>query len=670
MRLALDCETYLTGPGRAAPRLVCLSMGVPPVATLYHASDDWLDPLIVGLRDASEVVNHNLSYDLAVLVAEARGRMIRGEITRAAFRELTSAVWDVYADDRARCTYVIAILMAIARGEPVTPTKRRQQRLPGFSLGALCEAYLGEKPGGKGPDTWRTRYHALIDVPLSDWPPEAIAYASDDPLWADRLYQAIRASVGGERLRGEARHIRASWCQQLAGCWGVRTDGEIGRVLAEHLDREISEGYALIRAVVGRSGWLREDGSRDMAQLSERVEAVLTAGGVWDPTPGGPHVTDKGRTRTDRLTLEACAAFGAEDLGAYARIGSSLTDRNTFVSTLRRGEVLPIHARWFPLVESGRLSCREPNLTNQPAREAEVDGRRIGVRHGFVPRDGFLFAAADYATAELRAFAQTAIEWFGASAMADALRAEAEAALRGEAALDLHSKLAARILDIDDAEALRRKASDPDFKATRQLAKRINFGCLGMMGAPTFLKTCEADGFDLTLGGRLGTDPEDVARRLLKLWGDTWPEVPAYFERILFQLRRTGGAGFRAVSTGDGLIRGSVGAADGANHYFQNRVAQWVKDAWFLLSREGYTTEDQPFSGCRPVIVPHDEVIAEVPEHRAAKAAERLADVMHNVASENCPDVPIVVEPALMRRWFKGAETVRDASGALVVWEP
>ena len=69
------------------------------------------------------------------------------------------------------------------------------------------------------------------------------------------------------------------------------------------------------------------------------------------------------------------------------------------------------------------------------------------------------------------------------------------------------------------------------------------------------------------------------------------------------------------------------------------------------------------------MIVPHDEIIAEVPEHRAHEAAERLAAVMHDTAAANCPDVPIVVEPALMRRWYKGAKTTRDGAGRLVVWE-
>jgi hypothetical protein len=37
---------------------------------------------------------------------------------------------------------------------------------------------------------------------------------------------------------------------------------------------------------------------------------------------------------------------------------------------------------------------------------------------------------------------------------------------------------------------------------------------------------------------------------------------------------------------------------------------------------------------------------------------------------EFVPDVHVAAEPALMRRWFKEAETVKDPSGRLVTWEP
>lgn len=680
MRAALDCETFRIASGRRAPRLVSVAFGTSvEVPRLYHRNDcrdGWLPELMHVLRNADEVVNHSLAYDLAVLLTELRRLVQLGRMSRPVYREIVRLVWALYDDDRARCTFVIAILLGIAKGEPATYGNRKRKGLHGWSMADCCAAILGEQPVGKtGPNVWRLQYHLLDDVPIADWPAAAVEYASLDPGWADRLYLAQREYVNGARMRGEVRHIRIAWCQQLAEAWGVRTDAEVVTALQQYLEREIRQGWAKIRAVIGRDGWLRDDGSRDMKRLHARVQSVLTSAGQWDPTPGRACVTSKGNVRADRQMQERCAKLGAEDLGVLASIGAHLTDRNNFAKTLASGVALPINARWFPVVESGRLACDSPNLTNQPTREVtfEQNGRKrtIGVRHGFVPRAGWLYIATDYSTAELRAFAQTAYEWFGFSAMRDALLAEAAALARGERALDLHCKFAARILGIDEATAIERHyGGDKVFGKARDLAKRINFGCLGMMGAATFLKTCIANSFDITLGGTLGDRAEVVAERLLAIWHETWPEVPVYFARVLGWLREAGGHAFRVVSTGDGIVRGNVGAADGANHFFQNRVARWLKDAWYRLAREAYVDEASPYHGCRIVIAPHDELIAEAPAHRAHPAAVRQALVMKEVAEADCPGMPIVVEPAAMRKWYKGAKPLYNAQGELIPWEP
>jgi DNA polymerase I-like protein with 3'-5' exonuclease and polymerase domains len=210
----------------------------------------------------------------------------------------------------------------------------------------------------------------------------------------------------------------------------------------------------------------------------------------------------------------------------------------------------------------------------------------------------------------------------------------------------------------------------PRFKPTRELAKRINFGKLGGMGAARLVATPRADDFDLTLGGHLGSDPIAIAERSDAIWRATFPEVDLYFREISRKLREGGGDYFTIRSANDGLIRGRVGFCDGCNHYFQNFVAQWTKDSVYALQREAYSEPDSPFYGSRIVIVPHDEIIAEVPEHCAPEAAARQCAVMIAVAQAAAPDVPIEADAALMRRWYKRAEPAFDAAGRLIPWEP
>jgi hypothetical protein len=699
---ALDCETWPIATGRRAPRLVCIAFGATSAAPrLYHRDDwreGWLPEFVDVIRGSKVLVNQNVAFDLAVIMTELRRLNAEHLISDPIFAELARGIWHLYDSDRVRCTLIAAILLSIAKGEPMSQGGRAAQRLHGFGLDDLSATYLNEQVTGKHePGAWRMRYHELDRVPVSDWPEEAVRYASADPVIADRLFHSLRAFVGGNRPRSEVRNVRASWALMLAEAWGVRTDERYVRALKLHLLREQRDAFATIRRVAGPDGWLRPNGSRDMAKMHERVKSVLVSLGMFDPTMGGDHVSPptkrhpNGQIKTDRPVLEAIGIADPEiapDLNAWAAIGATRTDLSTFVPVLERGTALPLHGRWFPCVESERLSCRDPNLTNVPTRSILLDeegdplvaslvtelrakGRppKVGIRECYVPRPGYLYSACDYSTAELRAFAQIALNWFGRSAMAEALIAEHEAHVRGEAALDLHSLFGARILDVEPTVALRmRVEGDPAFKAVRQLAKRINFGRLGGMGAKRFVLTAQEDKFDLTLNGKLGDDPFAVAERLGAIWFATWPEVPLYFDRIGQFLRQSGGRDFRAVSTNDGLVRGGLGFADGCNHFFQNAVAQWIKDSIYQLAREAYLDTSSAFYGSRVVIIPHDETIAEVPTDRAAAAAERQAEVMRACAQRLCPDIPIEVEPALMHRWHKSAETVRNAEGVLIPW--
>ena len=51
--------------------------------------------------------------------------------------------------------------------------------------------------------------------------------------------------------------------------------------------------------------------------------------------------------------------------------------------------------------ETGRISCRRPNLQNQPAGEKDV----YGIRKAFVAEHGNVLIVADYGQLELRILA-------------------------------------------------------------------------------------------------------------------------------------------------------------------------------------------------------------------------------------------------------------------------
>jgi hypothetical protein len=311
------------------------------------------------------------------------------------------------------------------------------------------------------------------------------------------------------------------------------------------------------------------------------------------------------------------------------------------------------------------------------------------------------FCSCDYSTLELATLSQVCLWWVGNSAMADAINA----------GRDLHDHFAARVRGIEyEQQHAERKAKVPIAKDMRQLAKAPNFGLPGGLGAAKLVayarqsydaRFCELSGrtpagtcgaekvTDERSGKRLCKVCLEVAKELKSLWFETWPEVRDYLD-IVSSLTEgeLGGAVQVPGPVGEGkpglgLIRGGCGYCDGANNGFQGLAARGAKAALYRVTREAYTDPRSPLWGTRVAVFIHDELLCEVPERRAHDAAHRISAVMVETMREFVPDVAITAPPALMRRWFKGAEPTYQCAahgrteerrccdaGQLVPWEP
>lgn len=629
--LAFDFETYLIAPGRLAPKPVVMSTCALDGShcsnggRLYTPAEG-LDLLERVLRGDGRLVGANAAYDLGVAV-QARP-------------ELLADVLDALETDRIVDVQIVERLNLIARGwTSFHPPSGRAN--PGVSLAELVERHLGVKLEGKsGPDAWRFRYHELDGVPLDAWPEAASEYARLDAVYTAAVWHAqgrILPPTYGEQMR-------AAWALHCMAAWGVRTDGARVAPFRAQLEQRI----ASVRADLERVGFLRGDGSKDTKAIKARVVAAYEARDEAPPrTASGEVSTDK-----DALTLSL-----DDDLIKLANIASDAKELDTWIPVLERGRTLPINPRWNVLVDSGRTSCRAPNLQNPP--------RRSGVRECFVPRPGHVYVSVDWNAAELRALAQICVDWFGESRLADAFR-------RG---LDPHLIMAASILGIS-VEAAHERKREPEVKAARQLAKVPNFGFPGGLGAASFVDYAWSAGVDLT--------PEDVrsapahvrrgaalehAAQLKAIWLDTWPEMPAYLREIGRRADKDRERGFVYTMERTGFVRGGVGYTDGCNHGFQHLVAHAGKRALWRVHRESYADIRSPLFWFRPTLFVHDEIIGEAREDVAHEQGERLAAIMVEALAELCPDVPVSAEPALMRRWYKGAEPVWEC-GRLVPWEP
>lgn len=136
-----------------------------------------------------------------------------------------------------------------------------------------------------------------------------------------------------------------------------------------------------------------------------------------------------------------------------------------------------------------------------------------------------------------------------------------------------------------------------------------------------------------------------------------------------------------------------------ANGFFQGLLGDLAKAAVRRISRECYDRNyrvpdfahenskkskygggQSPLYGSHLIVFQHDEVIPELVESQAHDAAMRLSEIMIEEEMFYCPDlVPACkAPPALMRKWYKGAEPWYKRGGAkpadendtLVPWEP
>jgi hypothetical protein len=229
-------------------------------------------------------------------------------------------------------------------------------------------------------------------------------------------------------------------------------------------------------------------------------------------------------------------------------------------------------------------------------------------------------------------------------------------------------------------------AKEEAVKNIRQAGKAGNFGFPGMMAEAKFVIAQKKAGYSVCEwffnDGRCGENrifeyrdqPLEMplckrcveqAREIRATYLKRWREVQKYWSWVMSKLR-TDDAITQFVSL---RVRGSPHGPAAANTLFQGLAADGAKRAVIQMTKEMYSG-DGPLLGSRLVLFAHDETIIEIPEERAHDAAMRQAEVMVEQMKTCVPDVKVKAEPALMRRWYKGAEAVYDANGRLVPWEP
>jgi DNA polymerase I len=685
--LAFDTETEATRQGCKLPPMACLTWQAQgdEHPSIVHWSE--AKPIFMSwLRDPEVIiVGHFVAYDMGVCAA--------------AWPDLIPEIFDAYERDRVTCTMLREKLWDIALGHyRGFPDEKGVWHKNSYDLDQVARRRAG-MPLKK--DGWRKRYGEFRHLPIKDWPVHAASLAEEAriqvaagvtdkdlaavangdpnevvlyPLNDARATLAVllsqeetRRDCDPDPFADEFRRARDSWWENLMSAWGMRTHGPG----VEQLKKQTDSMIAALEGDLIKAGLVRPDGSRDTKKAVARMLEVCGWRQIVELDADGKkkfryeHVREdvkplrKTKSGDVSLDRDACKESDDDLLIDYGDLAQQKAVRDKDVPMLAAGVHLPVHTR-IDLAASGRTTSSGPNIRNL---------RRLpGIREAFIPREGWVFAQADYPGLELRTLAQACFDLFGYSALGDMLN-------RGE---DPHLAFAVQLIgDITYAEAKKalKDSSHPRHKeveAARQIGKVFNFGSPGGLGAEKLL-TFARKTYNVVFAP---THEESIekAKQWKKVWLATLPEMRDLFnyvgrlcdnpkkEATILQLRSH-------------RIRGGCTYTAGCNTWFQGLGADATQDAGFAIAKGCYVDRSSPLFGSRIANYVYDEFILETPDTDAAHdVAHELARVMRVKANEWLPNVPFQdgqIEPLLMRVWSKEAEPIEHyETGRLVPWHP
>jgi len=624
--VALDTETFLIFPGNLAPEMVCVSWASvdfdPDSGLLKHDNSRSLE-LVERTFGFDHSTYANAPFDLAVFMAK--------------WSHLIIPIFEALDDDRVHDVQMREKLIDLAHGTfRFEEDEDGEVKAKGYSLFDITKRRLGiilDK------DSYRMKYHDFYDVPLDAWPEGARHYATTDAIVTLKIHEAqeqFKAYLGNETAQ-----VRAHVALHLMSCRGFMTDSAAVEALAVRVARDIEE----IRDTLIESELVRKDGSRN---TKEAVRRMIGTGCIRPTTAGAAAALELGNGFIERareqgryvsVAEDACLESGDDILIKYSRYSQLQSLLTGSIKDLRTGCIVPIQPRYEPLMETGRTSASKPNVQN--LRKAE------GVRECFVPRDGHVIIACDYAAAELHTLAQACYDLFKRSKLGDAMNN----------GLDPHTWLGSKLVRVD-YEAMDVKNNEEHANA-RQVAKAANFGFPGGCSPRTFAIFARGYGCDIT---------EMEAAQLKSLWLNSWDEMNDYFRFI------------RECAIGDNFfavkqlrverIRGKCTYTAACNSLFQGLAADGAKAAGYELTRRQFCVPTSPLYSTRLLAFVHDEWLLEAPEDRADEIAQEMSAVMETEFNKFVPDCPTRAEATIMRRWSKKAKPTFNTEGKLIPWEP
>ena len=402
MYIAIDFETELISEDSVIPEPICISYWDGKKGSLYIQSDmeAFLSKILYGNYD---IIAHNMKFEFLVIYKH--------------FPSLRPILMERLKQGKLICTKIVEKIR----------DNTRKKKVYKFGLSDLVYQYFGKdiSEDKKDPLAWRLRYHELKGVPLDQWPKKAVSYAVDDSMWSYKLWNEIQKNYKNDYILS----VQSECMLGLIGATGITIDKEKVKILQKEINDILEPHYK----------YLREhefyDGSKKMKKFREHIEKEI------------PEVkrTAKGQISTD---FEALRFYLTQKddyiVRAFKEINEYEKIKTAFISNLLKAKEC-IRTEYNAVVSTGRTSSYKSSLystVNIQQMPRKVNNVTWDVRNCFIPRKGYKLVAIDYSGLELASTAHQLYTYYGYSKLRDTINS-------GNTPVDLHSKLACRIMSSD-----------------------------------------------------------------------------------------------------------------------------------------------------------------------------------------------------------------------------
>lgn len=445
--ISVDFETHLIGNAAVFPKPVCLSA--------YDGSETFL----FNNPDARQFLSEHLNVDLII----AHNAVFECGVIVTHYPELAQKLFDALDNGLIYCTKINEALWNV----------QREKQINKLTLAELVMHYFKtDISASKTADAWRLRYSELDEIPISQWPKEAVDYAIDDSIWAYKLHSK-------QQPIPQQLALKSAVYLNLMGSQGFAIDQsrvlllekEIWEYLTPRYDFLVSQGFC---------DYMPNRGAprKQMKRLREYIENL----GIE------LQYTLKGGVATSGEALAAYMTQKDDDvLKAFSELSKYEKILTAYVSRLKNSE--KIYSQYSTTKNTGRTSSSGSMLfdsINIQQIPRAVESVTYDVRNCFVPRPGFKICSIDYSGLELCSAAHQLYSTLGYSYMREALN-------EGNKPTDMHSKLAAKIKKVNYDDFIEHK-KEPEYKDARQKAKPINLGFPGGIGYDTMRHLMWRDG--------------------------------------------------------------------------------------------------------------------------------------------------------------------------------